>query len=46
MDRVPGLAAGAARLKPKVRDKLIEHNEYIREHGQDLPEIPEVEWPY
>ncbi|MGZ5454452.1 MAG: phosphoketolase family protein, partial [Candidatus Aminicenantales bacterium] len=46
IDRVPGLVAGAAHLKQMVRDKLIEHNEYIREHGQDLPEIRNWEWPY
>ena len=46
IDRVPGLAAGAAHLKQMARDKLIEHNEYIREHGQDLPEIRNWEWPY
>ncbi|MGZ5454703.1 MAG: phosphoketolase family protein, partial [Candidatus Aminicenantales bacterium] len=46
IDRVPGLAAGAAHLKQMVRDKLIEHNEYIRKHGQDLPEIRNWEWPY
>ena len=46
IDRVPGLAAGAAHLKQMVRDKLIEHNEYIRENGQDLPEIRNWEWPY
>jgi xylulose-5-phosphate/fructose-6-phosphate phosphoketolase len=44
IDRVPGLAAGAAHLKQMVRDKLIEHKEYIRKHGQDLPEIREWKW--
>ena len=44
LDRVPGLAAGAAHLKQMVRDKLVEHNAYIREFGQDLPEIRNWEW--
>jgi xylulose-5-phosphate/fructose-6-phosphate phosphoketolase len=46
IDRVPGLAARAAHLKQMVRDKLIEHNEYIREHGHDLPEVSDWEWTY
>jgi len=46
IDRVPGLAPEAAHLKQMVRDKLVEHNEYIREHGQDLPEVRDWEWPY
>jgi xylulose-5-phosphate/fructose-6-phosphate phosphoketolase len=46
IDRVPGLAAEAAHLKQMVRDKLVEHNEYIREYGQDRPEIRDWEWPY
>jgi xylulose-5-phosphate/fructose-6-phosphate phosphoketolase len=44
LDRVPGLAAGAGHLKQLVRDKLIEHKQYIGRHGQDLPEIREWQW--
>jgi xylulose-5-phosphate/fructose-6-phosphate phosphoketolase len=44
IDRVPGLAARAAHLKQMLRDKLVEHRQYIREHGQDLPEVREWEW--
>ena len=44
IDRVPGLAGRAAHLKQMLRDKLIEHKQYIREHGQDLPEIREWKW--
>jgi xylulose-5-phosphate/fructose-6-phosphate phosphoketolase len=44
IDRVPHLGARAAYFKQAVRDKLIEHNEYIREHGQDMPEVRNWKW--
>jgi xylulose-5-phosphate/fructose-6-phosphate phosphoketolase len=43
-ERVPKLAAAAAYTRQFVRDKLIEHETYIREHGQDLPEIRAWQW--
>ena len=45
IDRVPFLGANAAYLKQFLRDKRIEHQEYIRRHGQDLPEIRDWRWP-
>jgi xylulose-5-phosphate/fructose-6-phosphate phosphoketolase len=45
IDRVPGLAARAAYAKQAIRDKRIEHREYIAEHGEDLPEIRNWRWP-
>ncbi len=46
IDRVPKLGYLAAYTKQFVRGKLIEHTEYIREHGQDMPEIRDWKWPY
>ena len=44
IDRVPQLGYLAAYTKQAMRDKLIEHREYITEHGDDLPEIREWHW--
>ncbi len=44
IDRVPSLGAHAAYAKQAVRDKLIEHKQYIIEHGEDLPEIRNWKW--
>ena len=46
VDRVPKLGSNAAYLKQFVRDKRIEHKEYIREYGDDMPEIRNWKWPY
>jgi xylulose-5-phosphate/fructose-6-phosphate phosphoketolase len=44
LDRVPGLGAEAARVRHLIRDKLIEHSNYIRQYGEDLPEIRNWTW--
>jgi xylulose-5-phosphate/fructose-6-phosphate phosphoketolase len=44
IDRVPKLGSKAAYAKQWIRDKLIEHKEYIRTHGQDMPEIRNWKW--
>ncbi len=44
IDRVPRLGARAAYALQAIRDKLIEHKQYIAKHGQDLPEILEWRW--
>ena len=46
IDRVPKLGYIAAYAKQAIRDKLLEHREYISRYGQDMPEIREWTWKY
>ena len=39
-----GLGSAAAYAKQAIRDKRIEHTEYIRRYGDDLPEIRDWKW--
>jgi len=45
IERVPGLVDRAGRAAQYCRDRLIEHDRYIRQHGEDLPEIRDWTWP-
>jgi xylulose-5-phosphate/fructose-6-phosphate phosphoketolase len=44
IDRVPALGASAAYVKQELRDKLVEHGEYVRMYGDDMPEIKDWKW--
>jgi xylulose-5-phosphate/fructose-6-phosphate phosphoketolase len=44
IDRLPQLGARAAYFKQALRDKLIEHQQYIEEHGEDMPDIVGWRW--
>jgi xylulose-5-phosphate/fructose-6-phosphate phosphoketolase len=44
IDRVPAVAPEAAHLKQMIRERLIEHKQYISVHGQDMPEIRDWKW--
>jgi xylulose-5-phosphate/fructose-6-phosphate phosphoketolase len=44
IDRVPGLGAGAAYAQQAIREKLIEHKQYIARYGEDMPEIRDWAW--
>ncbi|HTA46221.1 MAG TPA: phosphoketolase family protein [Bryobacteraceae bacterium] len=44
IDRVPHLAEVSAHLRQDLRNKLIDHSLYVREHGEDMPEISEWRW--
>jgi len=46
IERVPRLGSIAAYAKQLIRDRLIDHHRYIREHGQDMPEIRNWKWPW
>jgi len=44
IDRLPQLGYLAAYAKQALRDKLIEHKAYIRQHGEDMPEVRDWRW--
>jgi xylulose-5-phosphate/fructose-6-phosphate phosphoketolase len=44
VDRVSRLGNAAAYFKQLLRDKLIEHRQYIILHGEDMPEIRNWKW--
>ncbi len=46
VDRVPRLQRVGAHFKQFLRDKLIDHKQYIMEVGDDMPEIKNWKWPY
>jgi xylulose-5-phosphate/fructose-6-phosphate phosphoketolase len=44
IDRVPNLGARAAYAKQHLRDALLDHENYIRTHGEDMPSVRNWEW--
>jgi xylulose-5-phosphate/fructose-6-phosphate phosphoketolase len=44
IDRVPQAGEHGIYLKQQLKDKLVEHRQYINEHGQDMPEIRNWKW--
>ncbi len=44
IDRVPHLGARAAYAKQAIRDALLDHTQYIHEHGDDMPMISGWQW--
>lgn len=45
VDRVPKLQRIGGHFKQFIRNKLVQHKQYIREHGIDMPEILNWKWP-
>jgi len=46
VDRVPKLRNIGGHFKQMLRNKLVAHKLYIREFGEDMPEIRNWHWPY
>jgi len=44
VDRVPKLHPIGAHFKQMLRNKLVQHKQYIAEYGEDMPEIREWKW--
>jgi xylulose-5-phosphate/fructose-6-phosphate phosphoketolase len=44
VDRVPSLGARAAYFRQGIRDRLLEHKQYIEKYGEDRPEISGWRW--
>ena len=44
IDRLPQTGDKGIYLKQQLKDKLIEHKQYINKNGQDLPEIRNWKW--
>jgi xylulose-5-phosphate/fructose-6-phosphate phosphoketolase len=44
LDRLPQTGDQGIYLKRQLKDKLIEHRQYIAKCGEDLPEIRNWQW--
>ncbi len=44
IDRLPQVGDRGTYLKQQLKDKLIEHKQYIDTYGEDLPEIRNWKW--
>jgi xylulose-5-phosphate/fructose-6-phosphate phosphoketolase len=44
IDRVPGLGERAAGVRQEMVDQRTRHHAYVREHGEDLPEVRDWVW--
>jgi xylulose-5-phosphate/fructose-6-phosphate phosphoketolase len=46
IDRVPGLGVTAAQVRQHMVDQRTLHSEYVRAHGEDMPEVRDWVWPH
>ena len=45
LERVPRLENLSGHLRAYIKDRFVDHERYIRERGEDLPEIRDWRWP-
>jgi xylulose-5-phosphate/fructose-6-phosphate phosphoketolase len=45
IDRVQRLEGVSGHLRQELQNQLTDHGLYIREHGEDMPEIRDWQWP-
>ncbi|MFI2744436.1 phosphoketolase [Zhouia sp. PK063] len=46
LERLPQLGARGDYLKQRMKDYLIEHKNYIYQHGVDMPEVKDWAWTF
>jgi len=46
IDRVPGLAQRAAHVRQALKNVHVDHAQYIRETGDDMPVVKQWKWGY
>lgn len=44
VDRVPGLGVRAVAVRQAMADARSRHHDYIREFGEDMPEVADWSW--
>jgi len=44
--RVPRLQPSSAHFQQLLRNRLVDHRQYIYEHGDDVPDIRDWKWPF
>ncbi|MDR7343871.1 xylulose-5-phosphate/fructose-6-phosphate phosphoketolase [Pantoea alhagi] len=45
IQRIPSLAGKADAILDDLAEKIAEHHRYVREYGEDLPEVQNWKWP-
>jgi xylulose-5-phosphate/fructose-6-phosphate phosphoketolase len=45
IDRVTRVCDRAGHVKQLIRNRLVEHRNYIKAYGQDMPDVRDWQWP-